>query len=150
MTALCLAVLLMLPACSSLEPNDPLNISVVGLEPLPGQGMEMRFTLTLRIQNPNDNDLVFNGLALELQINDQPLASGVSDQQGQVPRFSEALVKVPLTISAYSLWRQAMGASSLKPGQPVRYALDGKLGGGLFSQRFSATGQLDWPMTARP
>ena len=110
----------------------------------------MRFSLTLRVQNPNDGDLAFDGIALDMQINDQPLATGVSDQQGQVPRFGETLIKVPLTISAYSMLRQAMGASTLKPGQQVSYQLSGKLGGGLFSERFSTTGNLDWPMTARP
>ena len=146
----CLALLLALAGCSSLGQQDPLNISVVGIEPLPGQGMEMRFSLTLRVQNPNDGDLAFDGIALDMQINDQPLATGVSDQQGQIPRFGETLIKVPLTISAYSMLRQAMGASTLKPGQQISYELSGKLGGGLFSERFSTTGNLDWPMTARP
>ena len=112
-----LALLLALAGCSGLGQQDPLDISVVGIEPLPGQGMEMRFSLTLRVQNPNDGDLAFDGIALDMQINDQPLATGVSDQQGQVPRFGETLIKVPLTISAYSMLRQAMGASTLKPGQ---------------------------------
>ena len=89
----CLALLLVLAGCSSLGQQDPLNISVVGIEPLPGQGMEMRFSLTLRVQNPNDGDLAFDGIALDMQINDQPLATGVSDQQGQVPRFGETLIK---------------------------------------------------------
>ena len=146
----CLTLLVLLSACSSLSPRDPLTISVVGIDPLPGQGMEMRFALTLRVQNPNDNDLAFDGIALDMQINDQPLATGVSDQKGLVPRFGESLIKVPLTISAYSMLRQAMGASTFKPGQQVSYELNGKLGGGLFSERFSTTGTLDWPTTARP
>lgn len=146
----CLTLLVLLSACSSLSPRDPLTISVVGIDPLPGQGMEMRFALTLRVQNPNDNNISFDGIALDMQINDQPLATGVSDQKGVVPRFGESLIKVPLTISAYSMLRQAMGASTLKPGQQVSYELNGKLGGGLFSERFSTTGTLDWPMTARP
>lgn len=150
LTSVWLALLLTLSGCSSLDQPDPLNISVVGIEPLPGQGMEVRFSLTLRIQNPNDGDLAFNGIALDMQINEQPLATGVSDQQGQVPRFGETLIKVPLTISAYSMLRQAMGASTFKPGQQVSYELSGKLGGGLFSKRFSTSGQLDWPVTARP
>ncbi|SDT91658.1 LEA14-like dessication related protein [Pseudomonas pohangensis] len=148
LTGLCLVLLL--AGCSSLSSRDPLNIDVAGIEPLPGQGMEMRFNLTLRVQNPNDSAIDYDGIALEMEINDQPLATGVSDQKGQVPRFGESLIKVPLTISAYSILRQAMGASTLQPGQEIGYELRGKLGGGLFAERFTASGKLDWPQPARP
>ena len=60
------------------------------------------------------------------------------------------MIKVPLTISAYSMLRQAMGASTLRAGQEVSYELRGKLGGGLLPERFSATGNLNWPLTTRP
>ena len=145
-----LALLALLGGCSSLLSQDPLNIDVAGIEPLPGQGMEMRFAVTLRVQNPNDSAIDYDGIALEMDVNGQPLASGVSDQKGQVPRFGESLIKVPLSISAYSILRQAMGASTLKPGQEVGYELRGKLGGGLLAERFSATGQLNWPQPATP
>lgn len=143
-------LVLLLSGCSSLSPRDPLNIDVAGIEPLPGQGMEMRFALTLRVQNPNDSPVDYDGIALEMDINDQPLASGVSDQKGQVPRFGESLIKVPLSISAYSVLRQAVGASALQAGQKVSYELRGKLGGGLFAERFSAEGELDWLQPVKP
>lgn len=139
-----------LTGCSSLGLDDPLNIDVAGIEPLPGQGMEMRFNLTLRVKNPNDSAIDYDGIALEMDINDQPLASGVSDQKGQVPRFGESLIKVPLSISAYSMLRQAVGASTLKPGQEINYELRGKLGGSLFAERFSTSGKLSWPQPATP
>ncbi|MBF7731673.1 LEA type 2 family protein [Pseudomonas sp. N040] len=144
-------LLLMLGGCSSLGFHDPLHVDVAGIEPLPGQGLEMRFAVTLRVQNPNDSSIDYDGIALEMEINQQPLASGVSDQRGQVPRYGESLIKVPLSISAYSMLRQAIGASALQPGQHVGYALRGKLGGGLFGgQRFTASGELDWPQAAQP
>jgi hypothetical protein len=145
-----MCLLILLGGCSSLSSNDPLNIDVAGIEPLPGQGMEMRFNLTLRVQNPNDSAIDYDGIALEMDINDRPLATGVSDQKGQVPRFGESLIKVPLSISAYSILRQAMGASTFQPGQEVSYELRGKLGGGLFAERFSTSGTLDWPKPSSP
>ncbi|MFU3037141.1 LEA type 2 family protein [Pseudomonas aeruginosa] len=99
--ALCLGVLL--SACSTFGQRDPLRIDLVGLEPLPGQGMEMRFMVKLRVQNPNDEPIEYNGIALDLDVNGQPLASGVSDQTGEVPRFGERVVSVPLTVSAFRL-----------------------------------------------
>lgn len=142
------ALLSILSACSSLGLHDPLRINLAGLEPLPGQGLEMRFAVKLRVQNPNDTPIDFNGVALDLEVNDQPLASGVSDQQGQVPRFGETLISVPVSISAFSAMRQAMGASAYQAGQGLPYRLSGKLSGGLFgTHRFSDAGQLNWPAT---
>jgi len=139
----------LLAACASLAPRDPLRIDLVGLEPLPGQEMEMRFALLLRVQNPNDTPVDYDGLALELDVNGQPLASGVSDQRGQVPRYGEALLRVPLSISAFALFRQAWAAAGYQDGRGLPYELRGKLGGGLFgAAHFSDSGTLNWPPPA--
>ncbi|HSC83488.1 MAG TPA: LEA type 2 family protein [Pseudomonas sp.] len=141
-----------LTACSSLTLRDPLRIDLVGLEPLPGQGMEMRLTVVLRVQNPNDTPIDYSGLSVELDVNHQPLASGVSDQSGQVPRFGETLLRVPVAISAFSALRQAWAAAGFQQAQGLPYELRGKLGGGLFgTHRFSNSGTLNWPKpTASP
>ncbi len=138
-----------LAACSSLTPRDPLHIDLVGLEPQAGQGMEMRFVVVLRVQNPNDNAIYYNGVALDLEVNGQPLASGVSADSGQVPRFGEALVRIPLSVSTFSLVRQAWAASGYRQGQNLPYRLNGKLADGLFGTvRFNASGTLNWPEPA--
>lgn len=138
-----------LAACSSLGLRDPLRIDLVGLEPLAGEGLEMRFAVKLRVLNPNDAAIDYNGVALDLAVNGQPLASGVSDQRGQVPRFGEALISVPVSISAFSAMRQAWGAAGYKPGQGLPYELHGKLAGGLFgTSRFTDSGTLNWPEPA--
>jgi hypothetical protein len=137
---------LALAACSALPLRDPLRIDLVGLEPLPGQGLEVRFAVKLRVQNPNDSAVEFDGVALELEVNDQPLASGVSDQSGRVPRFGETLISVPVSISAFSAIRQAWGVAGYQAGQGLPYVLRGKLAGGVFDTRyFTDAGTLDWP-----
>jgi LEA14-like dessication related protein len=141
-----LLIAIALSSCASLAPRDPLRIDLVGLEPLPAQGMEMRFAVVLRVQNPNDAAIDYDGLALQLDVNDQPLASGVSDQSGQVPRYGEALLRIPLTISAFSVLRQAWAASGYPNGRGLPFELRGKLGGGLLgTTRFSDAGTLNWP-----
>ncbi|WP_277374020.1 LEA type 2 family protein [Pseudomonas sp. AA-38] len=150
---LCLLTLLAasLAACASLSNRDPLRVDLVGLEPLPSQGLEVRFAAKLRVQNPNDSAVSFNGMALDLDVNGQPLASGVSDQHGDVPRFGETLVSVPLSISAFSMVRQAWGAAGYHPGQELSYELRGKLADGLFgTRRFSDSGTLSWPQPPNP
>ena len=76
----------------------------------------------LRVQNPNDEPIEYNGIALDLDVNGQPLASGVSDQTGEVPRFGERVVSVPLTVSAFSAFRQAWGLEQQRadPGHALR------------------------------
>ncbi len=143
-------LLFTLAACASLTPRDPLKIDLAGLEPLPGQGLEMRFKVKLRVQNPNDSSIDFHGVALELDINGQPLASGVSDQRGKVAGFGETLIEVPVTISAFSALRQTWGLAGYQPGQGVPYVIRGKLGGNLLgSARFSDSGVLEWPTGPR-
>ena len=139
-----------LAACANLAPRDPLKIDLAGLEPLLGQGLEMRFKEKLRVQNPNDTSIDFQGVALELDINGQPLASGVSDQRGKVAGFGETLIEVPVTISAFSALRQTWGLAGYQPGQGVPYVIRGKLGGSMLgSARFSDSGVLEWPAPAQ-
>ncbi|WP_137820342.1 LEA type 2 family protein [Pseudomonas sp. 2FG] len=147
--AACNLLALSLAACSTLSQHDPLRIDLVGLEPLPGQGLEIRFAVKLRVQNPNDAAIDYNGVALELEVNDLPLASGVSDQRGQVPRFGETLLSVPVTISAFSAMRQAWGMAGNTQQQDLPYVLRGKLAGGFWGTvRFTDAGVLNLPEPA--
>jgi LEA14-like dessication related protein len=139
-------LVLTLTACSSLIPREPPLINLAGIEPLPSQGLELRFALQLRIQNPNDQAIDFNGIALDLAVNNQPLASGVSDQSGQVPRFGEVVISVPVSISAFSIMRQAWAAEGYKSAAGLPYSLHGKLAAGLFGgAEFNDSGTLNWP-----
>ncbi|EKT4466797.1 LEA type 2 family protein [Pseudomonas putida] len=135
-----------LNACALFQPRDPLNISVVGIEPLPSQELEMRMAVKIRVQNPNEKPVDFNGIALNLEVNDQPLAAGVSDQKGHIGRYGEAVVVVPVSITAFAVLRQAYGLSRLDSLQGLPYVLRGKMAGGpLGTVRFTDEGTLDLP-----
>ena len=139
-----------LAGCASLIQREPVRINVVGLEPLPGAGMEMRFAVKLRVQNPNEAAIDFDGLALELDLNGKPFATGVSDRKGSVPRFGEALVEIPVSVSAIAVVRQALGVIEGEPKTEVPYTLRGRLAGGLLgSTRFSDAGTLKLPEPLR-
>ena len=144
--ALLILIALSLSACSSLLPGDPPQIQVVGLEPLPGESLEARFALALRVQNPNSRAIDYQGIAVDLQVNGQPLASGVSDQQGRIPGFAEQVIHVPVSISAFSVLRQAWGMANRQAQQQLPYRLRGKLASGwLGGARFDTSGELSWP-----
>jgi hypothetical protein len=129
--------------------SDALRVSVAGIEPLPGQGLEMRFNLKLRVQNPNNSDVSFNGISLDLELNGKPFASGVSDQSGTVPRFGETVVSVPLTVPAFAAVRQALGLMGAAQSGQIPYRLQGKLAAGLTgTTRFTDQGTLSLPGVA--
>ena len=137
-----------LGACSALPTRDPPQVTVAGVTPLQGQGLEMRMLVKLRVQNPNDSQIDYNGVSLKLEVLDKTLATGVSDQAGSVSRFGESVIEVPVTISAMNMARQALGAISGKPPTKIDYVLTGKLNGSLFSTvRFKSAGTLDLPKT---
>jgi LEA14-like dessication related protein len=149
-------VTLTLNGCAGLFGGDPLRVSVAGIEPVDGQGLELRFNVKLRVQNPNESAVNFDGVSLALELNGKPFASGVSDQSGTVPRFGETVVNVPLTVPAFAAIRQAFAfagavqagavrADSEQSGQ-IPYILRGKLAGGLTgTTRFVDQGTLSLP-----
>ncbi len=145
--ALLLLATLMLAACASMPSRDPLQVSVAGIESLPGEGMELRLLVKLRVQNPNDAPVEFNGVSLNLEVMGRDFASGVSDQAGTVPRFGEAVIAVPVTVSVLRMARQVLGMLDGKPVDKVTYSLTGKLNGAsLFgTQRFKSQGEFELP-----
>ena len=125
-----LLMLTLLVGCSSMSYRDPVRISVAGIEPLSNEGLEARFAVTLRVQNPNDVALEFDGVFVDLEIEDRNFGSGVSDQTGSVPRFGETLVTVPVVIPFTSVLRQLMGLADKEGAvDGLSYRLRGHLGG---------------------
>jgi hypothetical protein len=132
--------------CATLPQQDPLSIGVAGIEPLPGEGLELRLAIRVRIQNPNDAAIEYTGAALTLELNGRRLASGVSSVVGTVPRYGEAVLTIPVTISAFDMARQVLGFANAPDDRDVRYRVRGKLEGGLFgTRRFSSDGAFELP-----
>src|SRR5690348_8522439 len=92
LTTMTLALLIAVaPGCASMKAKDPLQVTVAGVESIPGEGMELRLLVKLRVQNPNDTPIDFNGVAVEMNVQGKTFATGVSDAHGNVPRFGESL-----------------------------------------------------------
>ena len=152
-TSLLLLCSLALGACSALPNRDPLNIDVAGIEPLQGEGLELRLAVRVRIQNPNDSDIEYSGAALNLDLNGRKLASGVSAAMGTVPRYGEAVLEIPVTISALSMARQVLGFvnANAQDQRAVKYTVHGKLEGGVFgTRRFTDDGTFELPADRVP
>lgn len=118
---------------------------MVGIDALPSEGMEMRLAVKLRVQNPNDAALDFDGVSMTLEVRGSTFASGVSEARGSVPRFGETLITVPVSISALAAIRQLIDLATTE--QPrLDYVLRGRLSGTAFGgMRFESKGQLEMP-----
>src|SRR3974377_1791959 len=99
---------LLATGCAALQGGDPLQVTVAGITPAQGEGMELRMLVQLRVQNPNDAPIDYSGVALQMNLQGKKFATGVSDTSGTIPRFGEALIAVPVTVSAFQMIQQAL------------------------------------------
>lgn len=136
-----------LAGCAGVTQWEPLKVSVVSIETAPSQGFELRFNIKLRVQNPNDFSLEYNGLAVELEINGKATATGVSADKGTLPRFGEAIIELPVSVSALAALKQIVKMAEGKVGEDgLPYVLTGKVNTPwLGAVRFSHTGVLTLP-----
>ena len=135
--------------CASFQTRDPLQVTVAGIEPLQGQGMELRLLVRLRVQNPNDAPIDYNGVAVEMIVQGKTFATGVSAAHGNIPRFGEALVEVPVTASAFRMMGQALGLMKSGGIDKIAYEMKGKLNvSALNSVHFQTKGDFELPTGA--
>ena len=144
-------ILMVLAGCATLPGRDSPNVRVAGLEPMESEGLELRFALKLRVQNPNGTALAYDGLSVSLDLDGRGLASGVSNESGAIPRFSDTVLTVPVSISAFSAIRQLLARVSDSQSddnalsRPITYSLKGKLGasGASLATRFTDKGEMN-------
>ena len=132
--------------CASLKHSEPIDVIMAGVDPLQGQGLELRMLVKLRIQNPNDLPLDFNGVSIRMDVQGKPFATGVSDAVGSVPRFGETIVSVPVSISMFHIARQAMNVINNEYRGKLEYEMNGKLTGPTYNYvRFNSKGEFTLP-----
>ncbi len=142
------ALLLVLSGCASLPDHDPLQVTVAGIEPMQGEGLELRLLVKLRVMNPNDTAIEYDGTYVQLDVQGRTFATGVSDQTGTVPRFGESVIAVPVTVSVMRMVRQVLGVLDGKPVDSIRYDMSGKLTGAMFrTERFRTSGEFKLPQS---
>ena len=136
-----------LGACAVLEQRDPVQVTVADIDSLPGEDLEVRMLVKLRVQNPNDAPVEYDGIYLKLEVLGSTFATGVSNERGTIPRFSETIISVPMTVSTLRVVARTLGFFAAgTPVEKVNYKLDGKLDGPSFgSTRFSLNGEVGLP-----
>lgn len=144
--SLILSLIFILSGCALIGLHEPLRVSLAGMEPLEGKGMEARFAVEIRIQNHGGAPIDYDGIALDLDLQGMSFASGVSDQSGTIPRFGESVITVPVTVPATAIVRHIYGFATGDRAR-VDYRLQGKLGVPGFSlgKYFDSRGEITLP-----
>ena len=127
------------------------TVYLMSVERLPGEPLERRFDLQLRIQNPNPKPIAFNGMALTLELNNRTVGTGVTNASGLVPAHGDTLLKVPVNVSAPFETLQMLGLTDKLPRGDLPYTLKGRLTGGTLERvlgteaTFESSGSVRWP-----
>jgi len=137
---------LLFGGCASLQGREPVQVIIAGVEPLQGEGLELRMLVKLRIQNPNDLPLDFNGVSVQMDVQGKLFATGVSDAVGSVPRFGETIIAVPVSVSLIRIAHQAIGVLTNEYRGKLAYEMTGRLAGPAFnSLHFKSNGEFTLP-----
>lgn len=132
--------------CAIFQGRAPVDVILAGVEPLEGEGLELRMLVKLRVQNPNDAPFDYDGLSVRMDLRGKRFATGVSDAAGSLPRFGEALVDIPVSISVFRIARQAVNFVGNEHRGTLPYEITGRLSGsGHQSVRFKSRGELTLP-----
>ena len=119
-------VLLALAGCAlnTLAQMESPTVDVTGVKlkgtTLAGADVLVQF----RVDNPNDVNLVLDGIGYHLRLNGQPLLNGRYDQQIQIAAGGPTTVDLPVTIRFDDLYRVI---GTLQNKKNPEYALDADL-----------------------
>ena len=126
-----LSLAIVLQGCTSLSQVARLespSVTLVDLQ-LESAGLfEQRFTLLLRVVNPNNEDLPVSGFNYQLNLDGHRLAKGATNEPLLITALGESLVEVGLTSSMLD-WARYIHQWRKQGGIPesMEYVLSGKL-----------------------
>ncbi len=124
-TALIFAAVL--TGCSGLPPGTQAPAVTIADFGVGNAGLfEQQFNLKLRLQNPNPEEFRVDGIAFDLEINDQSFAKGVGNQMVTVPRYGSAFMPVEAVSTLGGLIKQ-FGRIALGDKPLFKYRIKGSL-----------------------
>ena len=120
-----LAIFVLIGGCAGVGKQlDPPRISLANIRVQEITGLETAFQIQMRVFNTNDVDLKVKGINVELEINGQPFATGVSNTPVEIPSYGTELVTVTVYSSVIKIFKSVYG---LKKSEELTYRLSGKL-----------------------
>jgi len=140
----CVMLLLLVSACATVMPSlDPPKVTVDSVESIPGNGGAPRFRIKLRVANPNQQTLDIAGISYGIEILDEELISGVTNDVPEIAGYTEEVVTLEASLQVFQLVRllTKLGRTST---EPLQYKFTAKIdfNGLVPTQRIEETGEL--------
>jgi LEA14-like dessication related protein len=102
------------------------SVELVSFKVLPANGFEQNFEIGLKLTNPNNFDLPFNGISYQLSVAGETLASGVAADIPTAVAYGESRFVVAVSTSLIR-GLKVIRALMNKQGQDISYQLKAKL-----------------------
>jgi LEA14-like dessication related protein len=136
-------IALSLLGCATVGMQPP-RVHVVDLQVQEVKAFETVIKMALRVINVNDMEVRIKGIDCDLEINDKPFATGVSDQKTTISAHGTTLVPMIVYSSVFDVVRGIVG---LKGKEKIEYKISGRihLEGDVLtpsSVRFESGGEL--------
>lgn len=122
-----ISVLFFMSGCATLSLNyEEPSVELISFKALPVNGFEQKFEIGLKLTNPNNFALPFNGMSYQLNVAGETLAHGVAADIPTLLAYGEARFVVPVSTS---LLRGIKVISALidNQGENISYQLKAKL-----------------------
>lgn len=121
--ALFLLIYLNLLGCATVG-KEPPRVHVVDLQVQEVKAFETVLKMDLRVINMNGMEVRIKGIDCDLEINNKPFATGVSDQKTTIPAYGTAIVPMIVYSSVFDVIRGVLG---LKGKEKIDYKIKGRL-----------------------
>jgi len=106
--------------------QDPPRVTLTSIQPKDMTLLEQRYSLQLRVMNPNDVAIPVEGLSYALEINGREFAYGVSNVTVSIPPFGEALLDVEVVSNLLNIMQQVQEMQG-EQHDSLSYRLSGKI-----------------------
>lgn len=122
-----IAALFFLAGCATMniDYEEP-SVELISFKTLPANGFEQNFEIGLKLTNPNNFELPFNGISYQLSVAGETLAHGVAANIPTVGAYSESRFVVPVSTSLLG-GIKVIRALMKNQGQDISYQLKTKL-----------------------
>jgi LEA14-like dessication related protein len=122
---------------------DPPKISVDSVESIPSASGAPRFKIQLRVINPNTQELDIAGISYGIEIMDQEVISGVTNDVPLIPGYAEQVVTLEAGLQLFQIVRLLTSLGKAQ-GDTLEYRFLAKIDfkGLVPTQRVEETGEL--------
>ena len=139
-----LVLVLALSGCAAIAPDiDPPKVTVESVENIPSEGGAPRFRIRLRVINPNTESLDIVGISYGVEIMDEEVISGVTNEVPVIEGYSEGIVTLDAGLQVFQVVRLLTNLGKAH-GDPLEYRFVAKIDfrGFTPTQHVEQTGQL--------